>query len=125
MLIQADAKVEIQKILFCYCQGKLYQPIANVETPSIVLIKQKESFSMSSLIGKLMEAGWCYESNRPQHQKEASEIYKDWEIISYPELALHYLPTGEYFICSTNPSLKTPVTQAKIGLIKALIDSDS
>jgi hypothetical protein len=78
---------------------------------------------MSSLIEKLMEAGWCYENSRPQHEKETSEIYKDWEIISYPELALHYLPTGKYFICSTIPGSKSQVTQAKVGLIKALIDS--
>lgn len=80
---------------------------------------------MSSLGEKLMEAGWCYESNRPQHNKEISEIYKDWEIITYPELALHYLPTGEYFIGSTTPSLRLSVIHAKVGLIKALIDSVS
>lgn len=80
---------------------------------------------MSSLVEKLMEAGWCYESHRPQREKEISEIYKDWEIITYPELALHYLPTGEYFIGSTNPSLRASVNQAKVGLIKALIDSAS
>ncbi len=79
---------------------------------------------MSSLIEKLLEAGWCYESQRPQHEKETSEIYKNWEIISYPELALHYLPTGEYFIGSTSPSSRSKVTQAQVGLIKALIDSD-
>lgn len=80
---------------------------------------------MSSLGEKLMEAGWCYESHRPQHEKEISEFYKDWEIITYPELALHYLPTGEYFIGSTTPSLRSSVSQAKVGLIKALIDSVS
>ncbi|AFZ20344.1 hypothetical protein Mic7113_4671 [Allocoleopsis franciscana PCC 7113] len=80
---------------------------------------------MSSLLEKLMEAGWCYESNRPQHEKEISEIYKDWEIITYPELALHYLPTGEYFIGSIKTSSKSSVIQAKVGLIKALIDSAS
>jgi hypothetical protein len=86
---------------------------------------EKENFSMSSLLEKLMEAGWCYESNRPQHDKEISEIYKDWEIIIYPELALHYLPTGEYFIGSIKTSSKSSVIQAKVGLIKALIDSAS
>ena len=80
---------------------------------------------MSTLVEKLLEAGWCYESQRPQHEKEISEIYKDWEIISYPELALHYLPTGEYFIGSTTPSMTSSVIQAKVGLIKALIDSAS
>lgn len=80
---------------------------------------------MSSLAEKLLEAGWCYESQRPQHQKEISEIYKDWEIISYPELALHYLPTGEYFIGSTTPGMTSSVIQAKVDLIKALIDSAS
>lgn len=80
---------------------------------------------MSTLVEKLLEAGWCYESQRPQHDKEISEIYKDWEIISYPELALHYLPTGEYFIGSTTPSMTSSVIQAKVGLIKALIDSTS
>jgi hypothetical protein len=80
---------------------------------------------MTSLIGKLLEAGWCYENNRPQHEGEISEVYKDWEIVSYPELALHYLPTGEYFVGSTTPSSSSEVTEAKVGLIKALIDSDS
>jgi hypothetical protein len=80
---------------------------------------------MSTLAEKLLESGWCYESQRPQHEKEISEIYKDWEIISYPELALHYLPTGEYFIGSTTPSMTSSVIQAKVGLIKALIDSAS
>ncbi len=80
---------------------------------------------MSSLVERLMEAGWCYERHRPQHEQEISEIYKDWEIITYPELALHYLPTGEYFIGSTSPSSKSSVTQAKVGLLKALIDSAS
>ncbi|GAB4195147.1 MAG: hypothetical protein Fur006_41340 [Coleofasciculaceae cyanobacterium] len=80
---------------------------------------------MSTLVEKLLEAGWCYESQRPQHEKEISEIYKDWEIISYPELALHYLPTGEYFIGSTTPNMTSSVIQAKVGLIKALIDSAS
>ncbi|HEY9673458.1 MAG TPA: hypothetical protein V6D11_18585 [Waterburya sp.] len=80
---------------------------------------------MSSLQAKLLEAGWCYENQRPQHEKEISEIYKNWEIISYPELALHYLPTGEYFIGSTTPSSRSKVTQAQVGLIKALIDSDA
>ena len=80
---------------------------------------------MSSLAEKLLQAGWCYESHRPQHDKEKSEIYKDWEIITYPELALHYLPTGEYFIGSTTPSLESRVSTAKVGIIKALIDSDS
>jgi hypothetical protein len=78
---------------------------------------------MSTLIEKLLAAGWCYESNRPSHSHEKTEIYKDWEIITYPELALHYLPTGEYFIGSTNPTLGLKVSQAKIGVIKALIDS--
>jgi hypothetical protein len=80
---------------------------------------------MSSLQEKLLQAGWCYESQRPQHDQEKSEIYKDWEIITYPELALHYLPTGEYFIGSTTPSLESRVSTAKVGIIKALIDSDS
>lgn len=80
---------------------------------------------MSSLIEKLLEAGWCYESNRPQHDREKTEIYKDWEIIIYPELALHYLPTGEYFIGSTTPNLEPRVSQAKVRVIKALIDSAS
>lgn len=80
---------------------------------------------MSSLIEKLLESGWCYESKRPQHSRETSEIYKDWEIITYPELALHYLPTGEYFIGSTKPGLESTVSQVKVKLIKALIDSDS
>ena len=80
---------------------------------------------MSSLIEKLLEAGWCYESNRPQHDQEKTEIYKDWEIIIYPELALHYLPTGEYFIGSTTPNLEPRVSQAKLRVIKALIDSAS
>ena len=80
---------------------------------------------MSSLREKLFEAGWCYESHKPQHDKQESEIYKDWEIITYPELALHYLPTGEYFIGSTTPSLQGRVSQAKVGVIKSLIDSAS
>ncbi|MBE9125923.1 MULTISPECIES: hypothetical protein [unclassified Coleofasciculus] len=79
---------------------------------------------MSSLLEKLLAAGWCYESHRPQHEEEKSEIYKDWEIITHPELALHYLPTGEYFIASTNPISGSKVSQAKVGVIKALIDSD-
>jgi hypothetical protein len=78
---------------------------------------------MSSLIEKLLEAGWCYESHRPQHDKEKTEIYKDWEIITYPELALHYLPTGEYFIGSTTPNSESRVSEAKVRIIKALIDS--
>ena len=85
----------------------------------------KEYLSMSPLVEKLMEAGWCYESHRPQHEKENSEIYKDWEIITYPELALHYLPTGEYFIGSIKNSSNFSVIQAKVRLIKALIDSAS
>ncbi len=80
---------------------------------------------MSSLLEKLLQAGWCYESHCPQHEKKTSEIYKDWEIITYPELALHYLPTGDYFIGSSTPSQKSRVTQAQIGVIKALIDSAS
>jgi hypothetical protein len=80
---------------------------------------------MSPLIGKLLEAGWCYESHRPQHDQEQSEVYKDWEIITYPELALHYLPTGEYFIGSTSPRSDARVSRAKVGVIKALIDSAS
>lgn len=80
---------------------------------------------MSSLHAKLLEAGWCYESHRPDRDLEKSEIYKDWEIITYPELALHYLPTGEYFIGSTTPNLESHVSQAKVRLLKALIDSDS
>jgi hypothetical protein len=80
---------------------------------------------MSYLVGKLLEAGWCYESNRPQHDQEKSEIYKDWEIVTYPELALHYMPTGEYFIGSTQPISESKVSQAKVRVIKALIDSDS
>lgn len=80
---------------------------------------------MSSLIPKLLESGWCYENQRPQHDKEKSELYKNWEIITYPELALHYLPTGEYFIGSTTPNLEPKVSQAKVALLKALIDSDS
>jgi hypothetical protein len=91
----------------------------------MLLTKPKEISSMSSLLEKLMQAGWCYESHSPQHQKKTSEIYKDWEIITYPELALHYLPTGEYFIGSTTPSLQSKVIQAKVELIKALIDSAS
>ncbi|HAA26514.1 MAG TPA: hypothetical protein DCE56_01065 [Cyanobacteria bacterium UBA8553] len=78
---------------------------------------------MSSLLEKLLQAGWCYESHCPQHENKTSEIYKNWEIITYPELALHYLPTGEYFIGSTILSEKPRVTQAQIGVIKALIDS--
>jgi hypothetical protein len=80
---------------------------------------------MSSLLEKLLAAGWCYERHRPQHDQEKSEIYKDWEIITYPELALHYLPTGEYFIGSTNPLLESTISHAKVKVIKALIDSDS
>lgn len=80
---------------------------------------------MSSLLEKLMQSGWCYESQRPQHENEISEIYKDWEIITYPELALHYLPTGEYFIGSTASNSTIQVSQAKLKLIKALIDSAS
>ncbi|MCA1994956.1 MAG: hypothetical protein LDL41_23340 [Coleofasciculus sp. S288] len=80
---------------------------------------------MSSLPEKLMEAGWCYERHRPEHDQEKSEIYKDWEIITYPELALHYLPTGEYFIGSTNSMPESKVSQAKVRVIKALIDSDT
>lgn len=80
---------------------------------------------MSSLLEKLMQCGWCYESQRPQHENEISEIYKDWEIITYPELALHYLPTGEYFIGSTASSSTIRVSEAKLKLIKALIDSAS
>lgn len=80
---------------------------------------------MSSLAEKLLQAGWCYESRRPQHDKEKSEIYKDWEIITYPELALHYLPTGEYFIGSTTPYSDSRVSVAKVRVIKALIDSAS
>jgi hypothetical protein len=80
---------------------------------------------MSSLIEKLLEAGWCYESQRPQHDEEKSEFYKDWEIIIYPELALHYLPTGEYFIGSTAPRSEYRVSTAKVRVIKALIDSAS
>lgn len=78
---------------------------------------------MSTLIEQLLAAGWCYESNRPSHSSEKTEIYKDWEIITYPEFALHYLPTGEYFIGSINASLNSKVSQAKISVIKALIDS--
>ena len=78
---------------------------------------------MSTLIEKLLAAGWCYESNRPSHSHEKTEIYKDWEIITYPELAFHYLPTGEYFLGSSTFSLGSKVSLAQIGVIKALIDS--
>ncbi|HBB33892.1 MAG TPA: hypothetical protein DDZ80_30025 [Cyanobacteria bacterium UBA8803] len=78
---------------------------------------------MSSLIARLLEVGWCYESHRPDHQQVKSEVYKDWEIITYPELALHYLPTGEYFIGSTTPIAGSRNSEVKVGLIKALIDS--
>lgn len=78
---------------------------------------------MSSLQQQLLKAGWCYESSSPMYSEKKSEIYKDWEIITYPELALHYLPTGEHFIGSNNPSRRLRRSQAPVRAIKALIDS--
>ncbi|NEP62730.1 MAG: hypothetical protein F6K31_38395 [Symploca sp. SIO2G7] len=75
-----------------------------------------------SLQEQLVKAGWCYERHCPEHYARKSEVYQDWEIVTYPELALHYLPTGEYFISSTHPKSKLKETTLKI--IKALIDSD-
>ncbi len=75
-----------------------------------------------SLQQQLVKAGWCYEKCCPEHDERMSEVYHDWEIVTHPELALHYLPTGEYFISSNNPKPRFKETTLKI--IRALIDSD-
>ena len=75
-----------------------------------------------SLQEQLVKAGWCYENRCPEHSARKSEVYQDWEIVTYPELALHHLPTGEYFISSTHP--RPSVKETTLKIIKALIDSD-